>query len=167
MKIIFTHFWLVAIAVNMLNICIYSSRLKKYINEDPSLADGYSRLLKGYALWSSLPWIVMGAGILTGNASSFFDYLRPREMNSFVLLFYCSILFIVLAGNVWIFLLGGAEFLGRHPGFVTIRAGFSHSNVTNPGIIKLLSLAMTVITLFAMLMIWTSNIPPPRSSRNS
>jgi hypothetical protein len=161
MKIIFTHFWLVAIAVNILNTFIYSSRSKKYINEDPSLADGYSKLLQGYAFWSSLPWIVMGVGILTGNASGIFDYLRPKEMNVFVILFYCSILFIMLAGDVWVLMLGGAEFLGRHPGFVTFRAGFSHGNVTNPGTIKLLSLAMTVITLLAMWMIWTSNMPPP------
>jgi|GEM_PF-5798516 len=67
----------------------------------------------------------------------------------------------ILAGNICILLLGGAEFLARHPGFVTFRVGFSYSNITNPGKIKLFSLAMMVITMFAMWFFWESNIPPP------
>ncbi|MHC9543329.1 MAG: hypothetical protein AB9903_27780 [Vulcanimicrobiota bacterium] len=161
MSIIFTHFWVLIIAVNTLNTVVYAMRSKRYIAENPSLAEGYRALIQGYFIWINIPWAVMAVGILTGKTSGFLDYLRPKDMNPYVILFYCSILFVMIAGDFWIFFLNGAEFLGRHPGFVTVRAGFSHRNVTSPVTIKILFLAITAVSLFAIWMIWTSNIPPP------
>jgi hypothetical protein len=58
---------------------------------------------------STLPWIVMGLGQVTGGTATVWDYFRPQDMNPFVLAFVGSVVALSLAMVYWIFFMGGAQ----------------------------------------------------------
>jgi hypothetical protein len=58
----------------------------------------------------------MGAGILAGQVGSVFEFLRPREGNSFVLAWWALQGALLALATGWVLVGGGAELLERHPG---------------------------------------------------
>jgi len=129
---IWRHFWLLAIAVTFLNAAIWwwngSGRRKR----DPGLVAGYRRLTRGFALWGSVPWLVMGMGTLIGglDAVAYFD---PAN-GPWVLAWYASILAIYALLAHWIFLRDGAEQVARHPGL--LQWGLMGTFETSPWTVK-------------------------------
>lgn len=150
------HFWLVAIAVTTLNALILWGRSQSYIRRDPSLLPGYRFLTRGYWVCMSLPWFVMGAGILLGGVPSIWHFLAPQSGNPYVLAWWMIWWAIVAFVTHWIVVRGGAEMLISHPGFL-------RGNPSNPKLIKFFWLLMlaanTAITIFVFAQ---PPLPPPQ-----
>ena len=71
------YFWIMFIVVTFANAIMMKIRAKKKIERDPSLKSGYDTIFKGFILWGIIPWVVMGAGVLTG----------PQDGNPYVIIF--------------------------------------------------------------------------------
>jgi hypothetical protein len=112
------HFWLVVIGVNFLNGFLLKERFKPYIQQNPSLEEGYVKIYRGSVIYTSLPFLVIGIGVIFGSVESISDFflLGPNLYNPFILMFYVTLFTLWLLCAVWIFFLGGAEFLAEHPG---------------------------------------------------
>lgn len=106
--------WLVFIGVIVLNAGIFRAMAQKHVQEDPSLAEGYRTLIRGFLFWGTLPGIVAGAGMIFGGVDSAFDYFRPQDGNPYVLAYFGTITLIWILGTYWLFFRGGAEMLVRH-----------------------------------------------------
>ena len=82
-----------------------------------------------------------------------FDFLNPRNGNFFVLAFHGAIVALWIAGVVWIFFRGGAEFFVNHPGTL-------NSTVTTAWQIKLFTAIGLLGGIFGELMMWSQTVPP-------
>ena len=145
---IFKYVWVLFILVTLINAFSLKSRSKKHIELDPSLAGGYEKLFRGYLFYMNLPWLVLGMGMLLGGFDSVFELLFGfRSGNIFTLLFFGTVIGLWILSVIWIFFLGGAEFLIEHPGVL-------NSNVRSPLMIKIwfaLSLAGGILGLAFMI----------------
>src|SRR5437899_12760233 len=95
------YFWLICLAISAYQY--YAARRR--VDAEEHLSEfvriqrtGYLQLLIGA---STLPWIVMGLGQLTGSTSTVWDYFRPQDMNPFVLAFVGSVFALSVAMLYW------------------------------------------------------------------
>ena len=137
METFFNYFWLVAIMVNVINAVIFWVRVQPYIQKRPELRPGYSKLIRGYVIGMSIPWIVMGIGMTIGGISNIADYFYPRAGNQFVIAWWVSLWALILLFSYWVWFRGGAEQLIKYPGLL-------QGNPTNPKTIKLMSLVVFI-----------------------
>ncbi len=148
------HFWIMFIVSTFANAIIMKNRSKKNIEKDPSLKSGYDAIFKGFLIWGNIPWIVMGAGILTGSVPTIWHYFKPQDGNPYVLAFFISIFTIWLLGTYWLFVKKGAEMLVKHPGI--FRSDFS-----SPTKVKLFWVLCLAGGIAGIIMMFTMNIPIP------
>jgi hypothetical protein len=148
------HFWVMFIIVTFANAIIMKIRSKKYFEADPSLKSGYDTIFKGIITWGNIPWIIMGAGIITGHVPSIFQYFRPQDGNPFVIAFFISIFLIWILGTYWLFVKDGAEILVKHPGI------FNY-NFSSPTIVKLFWILCLAGGVAGVAMMFTMNAPLP------
>jgi hypothetical protein len=118
MNILFQHTWIFFIGITVLNAIILKYRSKKYIEQNPELEDGYNSYIKGFLIFSNIPWLVMMIGDLGGFTKSAFDFLTPHTMNPIVLVFHLSIFVLWILLAWWVYFRNGAEFLATHPGLL-------------------------------------------------
>ena len=85
MGVFVTHFWLAFVVVTIINGRYWWAGVQARIRAQPELGPGYRRLYRGYLFWGNVPWLLMGAGILSGQVRSIFDFLQPRSGNPYVL----------------------------------------------------------------------------------
>ena len=152
--IFFRYAWALFILVTCLNAVVWRWRARNYIKEDPSLAPGYTQLIRGWLIYGNLPWVVMGLGILFGGVPTIWHYFNPRN-GPMVLLWYGTVIALWIAGAYWIFLRHGAEMLLAHPGLLNLPTD-------RPWVLKgyfLLCLAGGVAGLLLMI-VW--DVPAPR-----
>jgi len=97
-------------------------RARPKIAENPALREGYRRLIRGLLIYGNLPWLVMGAGILSGSVLSTFHYFNPRN-GPFVIAFYVTVVALWIATFYWLFFKQGAETLLDHPGLLNVPVG--------------------------------------------
>lgn len=116
--LIVEYFGTALIVAALVNGLFYWIRSKKMIMTYPERATGYKKLFWWHTIAGAIPFLLMGAGILSGHAKSPIDYLMPGPENQFVTLWYVvfACFFCLYAG--WIYLLDGAEMLEQHPGFL-------------------------------------------------
>ena len=110
------HFWLVALVVTAtggLFKAIYVSLTKGL---RPDVRSCRRKVALGWAVFGSVPWAVMGLGIVRGHTESVLHYLRPRTGGGFVLAFWLSIAVLLALGTCWVFLGNGAHVLSRARG---------------------------------------------------
>jgi len=153
-QIFFRHAWLLFIFITCLNGVIWRWRARKYISADPTLAAGYTRLIRGWLVFANLPWLVMGLGILFGGVPTIWHYLNPRN-GPVVLIWYGTVVTLWVASIYWLFFRRGAEILIAHPGLFNLPSD-------RPWVLKgyfLLCLAGGVAGLL-MMILW--DVPPPR-----
>ena len=140
--IIFKHAWLLFILATCVNGAVWWHRARPKIAENPALEQGYRRLIRSWIIYGNLPWLVMGAGILSGAVPSTFHYFNPRN-GPFVIAFYMTVVVLWILSFYWMFFRGGAEDLILHPGLMNLP-------VSSPSLIKayfLLCLAGGVLGL--------------------
>src|SRR5580693_2773384 len=90
LPVVFRHAWVLFILVQCANGAIWWRRAQPRIAQNPALRDGYCRLIKSWLTYGNLPWLVMGAGILSGAVPSPFHYFNPRN-GPFVIAFYLTV----------------------------------------------------------------------------
>jgi hypothetical protein len=146
------YFWLVAIAVAGLNAAILWQRSQRHIRENPALAPGYATLLRGYWICSTLPWVVMGIGIVLGGIPEIVYFLHPRTTNPYVLAWWGTYWLVVGFITHWMLFRGGAEMMIAHPGFVRARS------ITPKGLKLYWLLALAGSVVFTVVMF--SQTPP-------
>jgi hypothetical protein len=103
------YFWLICIVVTGINY-LFAIRVP------PELANATSAqksrrvalIQRGFAI-SALPWLVMGAGIVTQHANGVFSYFDPRSGNAYVWAWYVSLFLISCAFCYWVFAHKGAK----------------------------------------------------------
>jgi hypothetical protein len=117
-SLFFRYFWFLAIAMTCFNAFVLRARSQKYIQEDPSLEEGYEKLFRGYLIYLNLPWIAMSIGSVFGGVKSIFDFMDVRSSNPFIWLFLVTVMTLWILDFVWVTFLGGAEFLINHPGVI-------------------------------------------------
>lgn len=148
-SLLFRHFWVVAIGINVFNSWIVWRRVQKHIRENPDLAPGYRKIVNGYAFWSSIPWLIMGIGILEGGIPHLFYFFRPADGNPYVLAYWAAMFLIYgVAAGYWLFRRDGIEMLIRHPGLSYRRPLLN----TRRGItIRWSILVASLVVMFALL----------------
>ena len=122
-------------------------RARNRIAENPELQEGYNQLFKGFFLSMSLPWLVMGIGIVLGGVPSYMEFFQPRNGNSFVLAFWLVILLLAAVGFWWVYFQEGAEFLAKHPGALGAR-------ITSPLLVKILMGVVLVGGIVVFVLLW-------------
>ncbi|MGF1460256.1 MAG: hypothetical protein ACFBSG_14680 [Leptolyngbyaceae cyanobacterium] len=150
-EIIFQYFWLLAIATGIFNTWVIRQRIQPSMQDNPALAPGYSKLLRGYGFMMIFPWIVMGIGIVFGGIPSMIYYLYPRIGNLNVWVWWGIYLLINGYISAWVLWQGGADMLITHPGFLK-------GNPTRTQTIKLYALLMLVGSV-AVTVILFSQVP--------
>ena len=149
-SLLFKHTWVLFIGVTLVNAFILKFRSKKYIEQNPTLEEGYAKLFRGYMFYMNLPWVILGIGMLLGGFNSIFDVMLGfRNGNIFTVLFFGTVIFLWIVGAVWIYFLNGAEFLVEHPGAL-------NPNVKSPTMVKIwfaISLAGGIFGLIFILIV--------------
>jgi hypothetical protein len=136
--IVTKHFWLLAIFVTFANAFVFHRRSKKHIKKEPELAEGYSKIIRGFVLWGNIPWFVMGVGCTIGGVPSIFHFFRPQDGNPYVQAFLYSVFLVWILGTRWIFLRGGAEMLVKYKGLFGNMSSTVDKLFYNPTSIKLI-----------------------------
>lgn len=149
-EVFFRWFWVVGLISTAVNAVIYRHRANEDIRKHPERAEGYRRLIRGFVVWFSLPWIVIGMTTLTGAVQSV-DELFGTEHPAALLLQVLAVGYWIMMIR-WVFFEKGAETLERHPAM--LRRGFS-----NAGLIKLWAVVSVVGGCIGLAMIWTGQIP--------
>jgi hypothetical protein len=129
MQYLFNYFWLLALLLNMINVGLFRVRANKIIRQNPEMAAGYQRVLLGYLIIGSLPWLMMGLGLLSGQVTNIFAYVNPHGGNGYVLLYHALLLFLLLLGFIWIFFRHGAEFWAKYMAPLNLRSATSPTGV--------------------------------------
>lgn len=119
-EFLFRHFWLLALGIGILNYFLIKKNVRPYIEEDPSREPGYEQYLSYLLLFLVLPWVIVGAGILSGELNTVFDLLNPRNGHWIVKSVWVLIGSLFIGHAVWVFAGSGAEFYENHPGLLRI-----------------------------------------------
>lgn len=144
--IISKWFWLLCIVVTFLNVAILRFRAQKQIKQTPGLEDGYRKIIRGFVLWGTIPWVVMGIGCTVGGIPSVWHYFNPAAGNPYVLAFFAAVVLVWIKGSYWILFQGGAQTIVDHPGLVNF-------DFSSPILVKLLwitTIAAGVAGIFFM-----------------
>ena len=145
-----SYFWAFALVIGVVNFFIVRQRAVREMAKKPELREGYEKLLRGYAVATNLPWVVMGLGMLLGGVPSIWSFFRPRDGNPFVLAWYVTVIAVNTIVSLWVLLQGGADFLVAHPGIVRGQSSAA---------IKLqFGLGLVGMAVFVG-MLWFSNLP--------
>ena len=162
-EIMTNNFWAVAIIVTCINAVFYKHRSREYIKENPDLAEGYAKLIKGYLVWMNIPWIVMGIGCTVGGVPSVWHFFNPQDGNPYVLAWFGSVFLLWILSVYWIFFKGGAETLVKYPGAIQMHSPMSKGkDITSPAGIKLLLCACLLGGILGVVMMWIQDIPIPK-----
>ena len=103
------YFWLICLAISAYQYYAAGHRVSVMEQLSDSMRAERARYIRWLIAASTIPWIVMGLGQLSGSTSSVWDYFRPQDMNPFVLAFVGSVLLLSLAMLYWVFSMEGAR----------------------------------------------------------
>jgi len=120
------------------NAAFWRMEAQGRIGTDPRLARPLNRLYGGFAFWLSLPFLLVGTAVLTGNATSSFDFVtfdaeNPYNVGWWALIFGEDALFIY-----WVFWRAGDEKLSLHTELLDARPKFQVA-------VKIVAVALPVI----------------------
>jgi hypothetical protein len=102
------YFWAIAIVMSLVNYMIGRRRLADASGFNEIQRSDAQGLLVRLYLFSSLPWLVMGWGVLYGGVPSVFNYLRPLDHNPYVTYWYGSLFLLAIINALWVLLANGA-----------------------------------------------------------
>ncbi len=117
-EFLFRHFWLLAIGTGILNYFLIRKNVRPFIEEDPSREPGYEQYLNFLLLFLVLPWMIVGAGILSGELNTVFDMLNPRSGHWIVKIVWVLFGSFFVVHAAWVLGGSGAEFYENHPGLL-------------------------------------------------
>lgn len=142
-QLVIQHFWLISIFIVVGNAVAWRVGATGRIKADPSLRKPLDRLYGGFAFWTSLPFLVMGAGIVTGYVSGVFPYLVIDFRNPFITAFH-AVLFVEDALFVfWVFYWRGDHLLALHTEIVSARPKFRIA-------VRIVAIALPLVHAFTL-----------------
>ena len=107
------YFWVIGAFVMLFNLRA-SPQLREDLMRDPVFAWEHRRLKQRYTLLLLLPWIIMGLGIMSGGVHSVWSYLRPQDLDAWVLGLHAYNLLLAAACLVWAVWFRGARTIAKH-----------------------------------------------------
>jgi hypothetical protein len=107
--IIGRYFWLLCLGVSAYNYIVGMSSLASRDPTDPRASVDAIALRRWFAIYSALPWAVMGWGIIVGGVPNIWYYFRPQDRNPFVLVWFAAIFLVAIYFAFWVFLRDGAQ----------------------------------------------------------
>jgi hypothetical protein len=147
------HVWIVLIVLSIGNAVLLKYNSKQYISLNPRLESGYNKLFNYLFFYINIPWIVMAIGDLTGLSDGKSDYIHFKLTNPFVLLFYSSIILLLLLIARWIYFKNGAKFLEQHPGVSSILNVGEPTNLSEIQIKIIIGIAL-LFSFTAIIVLW-------------
>ena len=120
-SVLFRDFWIVVIIGLVATAVFWRLEARDRIKVDPSLRKPLNRLYTGFVFWTSLPFLVMGAGIISGHVDNILFYLRFDSDNIFIVICYILMFSEDALFLYWIFLRRGDHLLVLHTEIVRDR----------------------------------------------
>lgn len=110
-SLIFRNFWFIAIIAGIINSVIIRFKILSKIRKNPELQQEGNRLIQGYFLATTCPWLILGLLQNLGNFSDI-SYIYSNDYNNrYTILSRVFIIFCILLYTYWIVLKKGAETL--------------------------------------------------------
>lgn len=103
------YFWIICLAMTFANYRITRNRIHAMTDLGPLEKESGEACAKWFAILSSIPWLVMGWGILYGDVPSTFSFLRPADGNPYVVLWVCTVLALSMVYAGWVWFADGAR----------------------------------------------------------
>jgi heme A synthase len=142
--------WSLFILVTCINGLIRAWVARRQLQTRPELAPGYGPMLRLYFLWFNIPWLVMGAGCTVGRVPGIFSYLRPRDLDPWVLAFYATLVLQNALGCCLVWWGGWDQFFIRYR---DLWGPYQHQLPATAGQVRLLAVLIlvgTVVTVAAL-----------------
>jgi hypothetical protein len=114
-ELISKWFWAFFAAMALANTTILWVRSRRDVAAHPERSASYDRLILGYAVAVSVPWLVAGGVLLAGEADGFLDFVRPASARPAVQLWHGLLVGMWALLLYWLFARRGAEQLAAHP----------------------------------------------------
>lgn len=147
--ILFRYFWIFIVLSIFASAVVWRMEARDRIKADPTLSEPLNRLYGGFAFWLSLPFLVMGGGIVFGYVDTVFGYFRFDAGNPFILSFHALIFAEDALFLIWVFFRDGDEFVALHTEIVNARPKFRTA-------VKIAAVALPILYAFSVYQITTS-----------
>ena len=141
------YFWAIAIGMSLINYAIGRRRLVSESGLSEIRRNDAQSLFGRLCLFSNVPWLVMGWGVLFGGVPSVFSYFRPQDHNPYVTYWYGSLLLLAVVGALWVLLGNGARRI-RELQQLGVFGARQKNSATSEWAIKLLAALGPVFVLF-------------------
>lgn len=156
-RLMSTWFWAIALAMGCVNYIIGSRRAMPTLDE-AARAERRS-YLRRIAIGMNLPWLIMGAGQLSGATPTVWSYFRPQDGNLFVIAWLVAYFLLACLSAAWVLLGGGAQKVVDLRLMEGLRRGGGTPSVRWVRIYAVLGLVMLPFWVF---MVVHMNAPVPR-----
>ncbi len=149
-------FWAFFAAMAFANAAIFIARSRRDVAAHPERSASYDRLIIGYAVALSCPWLLAGGILLAGEADGFIDFVRPASARPAVQLWHG--LLVAMWGLLlyWLFARRGAEQLAAHPALL-------NRTCSTPESLKLWLVLAIVGGVIGEIALWSGFVPFPPS----
>ena len=139
----------------LLNALVIKWRSASMIRERPSLKKGYRQLVWGYLVLWGLPCLVLTFGMSVGSIPVIWHYFNPSGGNVYVLAFYITGAIVLVAQGIWIYFLGGADFVVKYYYPVARRSRVTSTPlISTPRGVKIRFALSTLGALIAFVVLW-------------
>ncbi|MEZ5954560.1 MAG: hypothetical protein R3C13_09685 [Hyphomonas sp.] len=119
MILLFKYFWALLIIGQAGNGAIWWDSTAPQRKKNPELVKDHIRIIWiWYVCAGSIPWLLLGLGVLSGELTIVHDVFFLIPITPFKLAFYVSIEALTLAYIYYVFFRSGAEELSRTPGML-------------------------------------------------
>lgn len=149
------HLWVMLVLGNTLGIALQWWWANRRLRQDPKAQARVAAMAKRSLIVTCIPWVVMGIGATVGGIPSFFEFLRPRVGNIYVLAFYASIVAVWALTSWWLVFRDGAT-------QVVACKGFFSFDFSSPLQIYLLLAISTVWMCMMMVILFLVDVPTPQ-----
>lgn len=103
------YFWALALLITAYQYAAGMRLLRSYDATDPRASPAAIALRRQFAVLGSVPWAIMGWGILAGGVPNVWYFFRPQDGNPYVLAWIGSIFVLAFGFAFWVFMLDGAQ----------------------------------------------------------
>jgi hypothetical protein len=110
-----SYSWIIVILVIGINLLFIKGKANNYLFDKPEVKVRANSLYFNIFIFTSIPFLIEGLGIILGFNRYAFDYLLINHINIFIVLWLISVIIIWIKGTHWIFKKNGAKFLAEHP----------------------------------------------------
>ncbi len=152
------YFWAIALAFTVFNYWKAERNITKSVGLD-RVPEG-KRYLRNFAATGALPWVIMGAGQVTGATPTVWHYFRPQDRSAFVLAWLATIFALSCLYAGWVFIANGAEKVVEF----NLMAAFGQ-NAAKPPSVKMVKFFAALGVLIFPIWVYIAvsmNVPLPR-----